>query len=120
MTDDRLYLIYIKECIEDVNTFVADGREILTSSKLVQAAVLYKLHTLAEATQNLSEMVKNAHPEIDWGAIWGFRNRLVHGYLTTNMDIVWNVIEKYLPPLKLVVDNLLANPSISDNEIKED
>ena len=48
---------------------------------------------MAETTQRLSEAVRLSHPEIDWLAISGFRNRLVHGYLNVNFKIVWSVVE---------------------------
>jgi uncharacterized protein with HEPN domain len=51
--------------------------------------------------------VKATRPEIDWMAISGFRNRLAHGYLEVNLDIVWNVIENNLPALKQAVEAML-------------
>ncbi|NWF68126.1 MAG: DUF86 domain-containing protein [Chloroflexi bacterium] len=88
MNEDTLYLIHIAEAIESIQSFVADGRDAFMHSELVQAAVLYKLQTLAESTQRLSESAKAAHPQVEWEKIRGFRNRLVHGYLDVNLDIV--------------------------------
>ncbi|MHB1535525.1 MAG: HepT-like ribonuclease domain-containing protein [Acidimicrobiales bacterium] len=34
-----------------------------------------------------------------WEDIAGFRNRMVHGYLGVNLDIVWDILERDLPPL---------------------
>jgi uncharacterized protein with HEPN domain len=49
---------------------------------------------------------------------------LVHGYLEVNMDIVWNVIVKYLPELKRAITSMIQKlenrdelPPDSDNEI---
>ena len=39
------------------------------------------LQIMAESTQRLSDAIKEAHPEVDWYKISGFRNVLVHGYL---------------------------------------
>ncbi len=64
---------------------------------------------MAESTQRLSEPLKAAHPEIDWVGISGFRNRLVHSYLSVNMDVLWNVIEKYLPELKQAATTMLKH-----------
>lgn len=44
----------------------------------------------------------------------GFRNRLVHGYLSVNMDIVWRVVERDLPPLKNAVIKMLDH--LTDDE----
>jgi uncharacterized protein with HEPN domain len=112
---DRVYLIYIGECIANVEELTAPGREAFMATRHEQAAVLYYLQTMAEATQQLSDELKTGHPEIDWEAIGGFRNRLVHGYLDVNMAIVWNVIENYLQPLKQAVETMLAGLDASES-----
>ena len=38
------------------------------------------------------------------------RNRLIHGYWSIDLPLVWNVIERELPPLKTAVASLLATP----------
>jgi uncharacterized protein with HEPN domain len=84
------------------------------ASKLIQAAVLYKLQTMAEATQLLSETIKATHPEIDWSAIRGFRNRIVHGYLSINLTIVWNIVMNDVPPLRHAITAMLSSTESND------
>jgi len=55
----------------------------------------------------LDEGLKANHPEIDWRGISGFRNILVHQYLSVNPLRVWNVIEQYLPLLAGTVARML-------------
>jgi len=74
---DHTYLLYIAESIGDIEAFVTGGRQTFLTSKLAQAAVLYKLQTLAETTQLLPATLREAHPVVDWPALRGFRNRLV-------------------------------------------
>jgi uncharacterized protein with HEPN domain len=62
-------------------------------------ATLFRLQTLAESTQRLSPAFKDSHPEIPWDRVAGFRNRVVHGYLDVNLDIVWAIVEHDLPLL---------------------
>lgn len=77
MNDVRLYLIHIAENIADIAEFTQAGRDAFIASKQTQAAVKYTLQTLAESTQRLPDDLKASHPEIDWIAIAGLRNRLV-------------------------------------------
>ena len=100
MNIDEVYLIYILECIANIEDLTQKGRLALESAKHDRAAVLYYLQTMSETTQRVSDRLKQAHPEVDWVAISGFRNRLVHGYLEVNLNVVWSVIEDYLPSLK--------------------
>lgn len=109
MNEDRLYLVHISECIANVEELTASGKEAFFAAKHDKAAVLYYLQTLAESTQRLSESIKNTHPEIEWAKIVGFRNRLVHGYMNVNLLVVWDIIEKNLPALKMAVQNMLES-----------
>lgn len=111
MTSDQLYLNYILETIANIEELAQPGLNALQlqSAKHDRAAILYYLQTMAETTQRLSEPAKSAHPEMDWAGISGFRNRLVHGYLEVNFDVVWGVIENYVPELKHVVLMMLQD-----------
>lgn len=106
MRESRPYLQYILQSIASIEELAAAGEKALLApqSKHNRAAIIYYLHTLAEATQRLPDSLKAEYPEIDWEGIGGFRNRLVHGYLEVNFDIVWNVIIDYLPSLKTAVE----------------
>ncbi len=110
MKDDAFYLVHILECVAYISEYTKDGRETFMTSTLIQHAVLRNLQTLAESSQRISEPVKSAHPEIDWRRMAGFRNVLVHDYLSVDLEIVWNVIEKFLPDLqthvKVILDDL--------------
>ena len=100
MKDDRLYLIHITECIERVREYTSAGRSVFMTSHITQDAVVRNLQTMAESTQRLSDAVKDAHPEIDWSGIMGFRNVLTHGYLGLDPERVWNIVEHELSALE--------------------
>lgn len=110
MKDDRLYIIYIAECIDRIERYAVGGREEFMNSTLIQDAVLRNLQTLAESTQKLSENIKEAHNEIDWRGIAGFRNIVVHDYLGLDLAYCWKVVERDIPPLKLAVKAMLGEP----------
>ena len=93
MNSDKVYLTYILECISNIEELTHGGREEFESAKHDRAAVLYYLQTMAETTQRISDSLKQTQSQIDWIAIGGFRNRLVHGYLEVNINVVWSVIE---------------------------
>ncbi len=90
MKDDTLYLIHIRECIERIEKYTAEGgKDAFLASTLIQDALMRNLQIMAESTQHLSNTAKEAHPEVDWYKISGFRNVLVHGYLGVDLDRVW-------------------------------
>ena len=85
MKDDRLYIDHVLECVRRIEEYCKDGEDAFRGSELIQDAVLRNLQTLTESTQRIGDQVKVLHPEVDWRAIAGFRNVLVHDYLGINL-----------------------------------
>lgn len=109
MKDDRLYLIHISECISRIDSYSSEGKTFFLSDQKTQDAVLRNIQTLSESTQRLSDKFKNTHTAVDWRAIAGFRNVLVHGYLGVNIMRVWEIIEHDLPVLKKTIADALKS-----------
>ncbi len=105
--DDHLYLDHMRECIERIQAYTAEGRATFEASTLIQDGVIRNLQVMSESSQRISATVKDTHPAIDWRAISGFRNVLVHDYLSIDLNIVWNVIANELPTLKTQVEAVL-------------
>ncbi len=99
MKDSRVYLIHIRDCIIRIKQYTLEGKEVFFQDIKTQDAVLRNLQVMCESVQKLPNEWKNTYPEIEWSNIAGFRNRLTHEYLNVDLDIVWSVIEKYLPDL---------------------
>jgi uncharacterized protein with HEPN domain len=105
---NRVYLDHILECTALIQEYTCQGKSEFMANSLVQDAVLRRLQTMAESTQRLSESLKAQAPEVDWRALSGFRNVLVHDYLGgTDLERVWDAIEFYLPELETAVRKLI-------------
>ena len=107
MRDDRERLLDMAEAIELIGKYTARGRKNFEADELIQTWVIHHLQILGEAAAKTSDDFKNKHPEIPWSKIIGMRNILVHDYFGIDIDIVWSVVEKELPPLEQVVRNTL-------------
>ena len=86
---DRRYLEYVLSRIERIGRYTQGGRGAFLDDDKTQDAVLRNLHTLAESTQRASDDLEARHPEVDWRAIAGFRNVVVHDYLGMDPEQVW-------------------------------
>jgi uncharacterized protein with HEPN domain len=106
--DERLYLIHVLECLERIEAYLKDVDEAgFLETPLLQDAVLRNLQVMAESSQRISDESKRKHPEIDWRKLAGFRNVVVHDYLGIELERVWQIIEKDLPPLKKAIEAML-------------
>jgi uncharacterized protein with HEPN domain len=64
---------------------------------MVVEACLYNIQVIGEAVSKLPEEVKKDNPDIPWTLIKGMRNRLIHDYIGTDLEVVWNIIVNELP-----------------------
>ena len=69
------------------------------ASGLTYDATLRNLELIGEAATHIPEAVRDAHPEIPWRMIIATRNRLIHGYLGIDDDILWSIIRDDIPDL---------------------
>lgn len=106
MKNAGIYLIYIRDCINRIETYTVEGKDQFFQDLRTQDAVLRNLETLADASQKLPETWRSSESTIDWVGITEFRNFLVHQYLEINLDIVWRVVTEELPPLKIAIDRI--------------
>ena len=56
----------------------------------------------------LSDEFVSSHPEIEWSRIYGMRCHLVHGYEMFDAEIVWDAIERCIPPLRAFCEQQVA------------
>lgn len=76
-------------------------KEDLKINELVQDAVVRNLEVIGEAVKKIPDDVRDIYKEIPWKKIAGLRDILIHEYFGVNMNIVWDVIENKLQPLKV-------------------
>ena len=107
MRADRDYLEDILEAIRRIYSYVAGGKQFFLASEMVQDAVLRNFEVIGEASRNIDETLRNAHPEVPWRQIAAFRNFLIHAYWGVRLERVWQIIETDLPPLKPQMEAIL-------------
>jgi len=61
------------------------------------SAVLYKFAIMGEATKMLTDQVRAQHPDTPWRSIAGLRDKVIHGYIGVDYELLWETIELKLP-----------------------
>ena len=107
MKGDQLYLKHILDAIDKVDTYIAVGHEVFIASSHWQDAVIRQLEIIGEATKRLSKQFCLRHSDVPWRRIAGLRDVLIHDYMGVDINAVWEITQKNLPPLRLRVESIL-------------
>lgn len=108
----RLYIEDMLTCGEKVlaytqgmaqAAFIADSR--------TYDAVLRNLELIGEAATHVPVDVRESNPQVEWRSIIGVRNRLAHGYLGIDDDVVWDIVQNSIPTLLTELEQLLGTTS---------
>jgi uncharacterized protein with HEPN domain len=78
---------------------------------MMRFASIKQIEIIGEATNCISQEAKNEFPEIQWKQITGLRHILVHEYFGIAPRLVWQIILKDIPELKIRVEEILSNLS---------
>lgn len=109
---DPAYIDHMLGAIARIRSYVGRRRRAgFLRAPLLQDAVLRNIEIIGEAAGRVSPEFAARHPEIPWRDIVGMRNRLIHGYLTVNLDIVWRVVATDLRVLQPKLQTLAAQVS---------
>lgn len=100
---DRSPKLLVEDILESAKKIqrYTDGLnfEQFTLDEKTVDAVARNFEIIGETANRLPEEFKSLHPNIEWNRIRGFRNRIVHDYFGIDYEIVWKIIENFLPDL---------------------
>lgn len=88
------------------------ARADLERDEMFALALVRLLEVLGEAASAVSEEERRKTPQLPWKELAGTRNRLVHGYFDVDLDIVWNIVTRDVPPLIAALERLVVQEDL--------
>ncbi len=99
--DPLVYVDDIKDGIMAIRTYTQGMTKAeFEADPKTQDAVFRRIEIIGEAAKRLSEAFMDRYPQIPWYKMVGMRNRLAHDYDYIDLDIIWDIVEKWLPELE--------------------
>ena len=83
-------------------------REDLDAAWINTLALVRLLEVIGEAANRVPTEEQTLHSEIPWPEIIALRNRLIHGYDSIDLDILWQIINQDLDPLIESLEKIIA------------
>ena len=88
------------------------SRADLDSNEMLAFATVHLVEMLGEASRTISEDFRGQYPEVPWDLISGTRNRLAHGYIDVDLDIIRSIVTRDLPPLIIQLRRILKEEGV--------
>lgn len=82
--------------------------ELLESDETLRRAFARSLEVIGEAAKKLPEDFRAQHPDVEWRAMTGMRDRLIHAYFGVDYLLVWDVVTQKIPGLREKIAAILA------------
>lgn len=100
--------------IRDECIYIQQRATGLTKQEFMQDATLRRafvrsIEVIGEATKRVPTPIRRKYLQIDWKAIAGMRDRLIHDYFGIDYDLVWDVVTNKIPTLKNQIEQIIKD-----------
>jgi len=104
---------YLRHMLAEAEYIAEQSAELQRDEFLVdetrKRAFVRSIEIIGEATKHISDEFRRQHPDFDWRAMAGMRDRLIHGYFGVDYELVWDVVIDKIPALRDQLTSLLRD-----------
>jgi len=114
----EIFLKHILESIELIEKYTRKvSQDEFFHNIQIQDAIIRRLEIIGEATKNLPMAFRNKYPTIPWKKIAGMRDIIIHEYFGLDLKLVWKIVKKNLPELKVKILKILKEINEKNSKV---
>jgi len=106
-------LPFLQHILSETQYLMAHSRGLtkaeLLGDETLRRAFVRSLEIIGEAAKQIPEEVRQTYSHIDWRAMAGMRDRLIHDYLGVDYDLVWDVMMTKVPVVQRDVEQIVRH-----------
>ncbi len=105
----KTWLLDIQQSIDEIFLFIGDSRDFIVykADLKTKKAVERNLEIIGEAVNRILKANKSLQLNNAKNII-GTRNRIIHSYDNISDEVIWTIVCRELPELKIQVEELLS------------
>ena len=102
---------YLRHILVEADYLIAETssltRDAFVTNETLRRAFVRSLEIIGEAAKKVPAEFRAHHPTIEWRAMSGMRDRLIHDYFGVDYELVWDVVQNRIPELRSQVASML-------------
>jgi uncharacterized protein with HEPN domain len=94
---------YLQHILDETTYIMASCRGLektaFVQDETLKRAYVRSIEVIGEAVKQLPDWLRQTYKTVEWRALAGMRDRLIHNYFGVDYDIVWDVVINKIPTL---------------------